>query len=158
MKTVAVNHELRFSCPDGFYQMDAEERSKLNVIKDGEGESFSNPEQHMLLSIGWARHSGLLTALAGVSGAAKSMEKQISKPMQQYGYRLVTTKDAAIDGEDAKGFRYEYEAQGVQMVGESFICKRNKTMYYLHVYYRKELEEESAAIWEGIFSSMRWIR
>ena len=78
--------------------------------------------------------------------------------MQQFGYRLLNMKDAMLDGEAAKGYNYEYETQGIGMAGESYACKRNKTMYYLHVYYRKELQEESLPVWEGIFSSMRWIR
>lgn len=157
MKTMALNHEVRFSCPDGFHVMDAEERSKLNFYEEGEGECLSDPERHIIISIGWKHLQGL-AALAGAANAAKTMEKAISKPMQQFGYRLVKMKDSVLDGEPVKGFCYEYEAQGISMVGESLACKRNKTMYYLHVYYRKELQEESASVWEDIFASMRWIR
>ena len=158
MKTMAMNHELRFSCPDGFHVMEAEERSRLNFFGDGECECLSDPDRHMIISIGWECLRGLATALNGAANAAKTMEKKICKPMQQYGYRLEKRKDAVLDGEAAKGFCYEYEAQGISMVGESFACRRNKTMYYLHVYYRKALQEESASVWEEILASMRWVR
>lgn len=158
MKTMAVNHELRLSYPDDFHVMDAEERSKLNFYEEGECECLSSPERHMIISIGWKHLQGLVASLAGAASAAKNMEKCISRPMQQYGYRLAETKDTVLDGEPAKGFCYEYEAQGISMVGESFACKRNKTMYYLNVYYRKEVQEESASFWEEFFTSMRWIR
>ena len=158
MKTMAVNHELRFECPEGFHVMDEEERSKLNFYGEGECECLSDPDRHIIISIGWARLGGLGAALGGAASAAKNMEKKLSKPMQQYGYRLLDMKDAMLDGEAAKGYSYEYETQGIGMAGESYACKRNKTMYYLHVYYRKELQEESLPVWEGIFSSMRWIR
>lgn len=157
MKTMAVNHELRFSCPEGFHEMNAEEKSALSFYGGGEYECFSDPERHMMISIGWETVKGL-AALGGAESAAKTAEKKIARSMQPFGYHLVKTEDTLLDGEAAKGFCYEYEAQGTAMAAQSFACKRNKTMYYLHVYYRKELQEESASVWKEIFDSMRWIR
>lgn len=157
MKTIAVNHEIRFSSPEGFNLMDAEERSKMNFYGDGEFECLSDPERHMIISIGWEPLRGL-ASLSGAANAAKNMEKRISKSMQPYGFKLTKMNEASLDGEDARGFSYEYNAQGISMMAESYACRRNKTMYYLHVYYRKELQEESVSVWNEIFDSMRWIR
>lgn len=157
MEVFAVNQELRFSCPEGFHVMDAKERSKLNFYGDGEFECLTDPERHIIISIGWRQLRGLAERLAGVENAVKTMEKRLRKPMQQFGYRMLNTKDTLLDGETAKGYCYEYEVQEIAMVGESFVCRRNRTMYYLHVYYRKAMQEASAPVWEEIMASMRWI-
>ncbi len=60
------------------------------------------------------------------------------------------------DGKEAKGFRYEYEAQGIGMTGDALAIKRDKTLYYLYIYARTELREESLALWEEILNSIRW--
>ena len=159
MTVMAVNHELKFSYPEGFHVMDAEERSKLNIVGEGEFECLSDPERHIIFTVGWKRMGGLAAALTGAQGSARAMEKKISEPMQQFGYRLVQRLiNTSLDGEEAFGFSYEYQAQGIDMVGESYACKKNKTMFFVHVYYRKELQEESLPVWQEILSSMRWIR
>lgn len=157
MKTMTVNQELQFSCPDSFHVMSAEEQGKLSFLGEGESECYTDPERHILMSIGWKPLGGLASLLIRASDAAHQMEAVVKQPMQQYGYKAEGPKAVILGGEKASGFRYGYEAGNIAMVGESLACKRGKTMYYLHVYYRESLREECASVWDEILSSVRWI-
>ena len=84
MTVMAVNHELKFSYPEGFHVMDAEERSKLNIVGEGEFECLSDPERHIIFTVGWKRMGGLAAALTGAQGSARAMEKKISEPMTTF--------------------------------------------------------------------------
>ena len=56
---VTWNDTLTISCPEGFHVMDEEERSRLNFYGEGECECLSDPDRHIIISIGWARLNGL---------------------------------------------------------------------------------------------------
>ena len=154
--TITVNQSLEVSCPEGFHVMDAEERSKISFYGGGECECLSDPDRHMVVCIGWKPLPALAALMLGAADAAKDMEKKVRKPMQPFGYTFLRNEKTSLDGEATHGFAYEYNAQGTAMVGESFACRKSKTMYYLHVYYRKELETESAPVWKEILASMKW--
>ena len=63
---------------------------------------------------------------------------------------------AGIGGEQAEGFSYAYEAQGVDMYGESYVIKYDRKLYYLNFYARGELLNESLEVWNRILSSAMW--
>ena len=151
-----LNEELNLACPEGFREMDQAERAKLNMLKDGEGVCLTDPARHTVLSVGWKRTGRLLSFLASAEDSAKSMEHRIAKAMAVYGYRSEGFLSGQIDGAPAKGFRYVYTAQGVEMCGESWAVKHGKTFYYLHVYLRAALREESLACWDAILEGLRW--
>ena len=150
------NNTLHLSFPDSFHVMDYDERQKLNKLVDGPGECLADPENHIIISIGW-KELGLFPALLVSSkDAADNSQKAISQAMQPYGYRFRETFAEDIDGEKAPGFSYEYEAQGIAMHGETCVVKHNKVLYYLHIYMRRELKEESTKIWKDILATAKW--
>ncbi|MBR3154478.1 MAG: hypothetical protein IKF10_05695, partial [Lachnospiraceae bacterium] len=56
------NSTLHLSFPDGFHVMDNDERQKLNMLADGPGECLTDPDRHIIISIGW-KELGLFPAL-----------------------------------------------------------------------------------------------
>lgn len=155
METYTLNNEMNISIPEGFRQMSAEERSRLNFIKDGEGECFTDTERHMILSIAWKK-AGFAGLLVNTKEAAESMEKQTAGPMAPYGYKNEGFFSRDIGGNESRGFCYSYEAQGTAMSGESMIVKNGKTFYYLHAYMRTALKEESEAVVKEILDGISW--
>ena len=86
---------------------------------------------------------------------AKNSEKTIRKAMQNMGYRCRGFEKRQIAGNRAEGFGYEYSAQGVEMLGETYVTKIEKTIYYLNFYNRRECETETAAVWEQILETVK---
>ena len=148
--------KLTLPCPDGFHVMDETEQSGIRFFGDSPGRCLSDPERHILISVGRKTLGGLSTLLINAKDAAKRMEASIRKPMLEYGYRLNGFAAKSVGSERAEGFSYEYESQGTGMYGESYVVKRDKALYYLNLYARKEQRPDSLEVWTTILSSAKW--
>lgn len=150
------NNSLHLSFPDGFHVMDYDERKNLKMIEEGPGECLTNPEKHIIISIGWKELSFLPSLLVSARDASDNAQKAIQSAMQPYGFQFRETFTENIGGENASGISYEYEAQNILMHGETYVIKRKKVLYYLHLYFRRDSKEESTKIWKEILSSAKW--
>ena len=153
-----LNNELRLSVPEGFHVMDEEEKSRLRLLEEGPFVGLSDPERHILVTVGWKQLGGLLSALVSSGDVAKSMEKNVSRAMAQLGYRRTGFTKTQVAGAEAGGFRYEYRAQDVDMAAESVAVKIKKTVYYFHFYGRAAGKEENAVCRDAILSSVQRIK
>ena len=154
--TVVLGDKLTLSYPEGFHVMDSSEKSGMQFFGGSTGECLSDPERHILISIGWKSIGGIASLLISAKDAAKKMEASIRKPMQNYGYRLNEFTSKRVGSEEAEGFCYEYESQGTGMYGESYAVKRGKELYYLNLYARREQRDETIDVWNTILSSAKW--
>ena len=141
-------HGLTLPIPEGFHVMDEEEWSRMKLLADGEGAGLSDPERHIVVTLGWKQTGGFSAALLSAKDLAKNMEKQICKAMAALGCKSEGVKQRAIGGREAHGLRYGYTAQGTAMTGESWVIKEKKEILYLHGYMRTELLEASLPVWE----------
>ncbi len=157
MENILLNNELNLSYPEGFHVLDDEERNRLTFFEDGPGVCLSDPERHIMMSVGWKQAGGFAAMVLNSKDVAKNMEAKIRKPMKQFGYRLEGFVSREVGGKQANGFRYEYEAQGIGMFAESLAVKMNKTIYYIHFYARTALKAESLPIMEDILGSILWM-
>ena len=146
-------HGLNLSRPEGFHVMDEAEWSKLRVLEQGEGAGLSDPERHMIITLGYKQTGVFSAALLNTKDLAKNMEKQIHKPMTALGYQLESWKTCTISGREAEGFRYSYTVQNVGMTAESYVIKDKKEIYYLHAYMRTELLAASDPVWKAMLDA-----
>lgn len=154
--TYTFNNSLSLSIPDSFRKLDEAERKKMKMLADGPGMCFSDPDRHIIISIGWKELGLLPSLLVSARDAADNSQKAISQAMQPYGYRFHETFAEDIGGKSAPGFSYEYEAQGISMHGETCVIKHNKVLYYLHIYMRRDLKEDSTKLWKNILATAKW--
>ncbi len=145
--------DLTLSWPDGFHVMDQAEWSKLKLLASGESAGLSDPERHIIVTVGYRQVNGFSAALLSGRDLAKNMEKQIRKSMISLDYTFTGFHRKTVGGKAAEGFRYSYISNGVSMTGESFVIKNRRELYYLHVYMRTELLESSLTVWEGILDA-----
>ena len=156
MNTVMIGDKLTLSYPDGFHIMDSVEKSNMQFFDGSTGECLSDPERHILISIGAKPIGGIFSFLVNAKDAAKKMEASIRKPMQKYGYLLNRFAEKSVGGKKAEGFSYEYASQGTDMYGESYVIKYDRKLYYLNLYAHRELLSESLDIWNMVLSSAKW--
>ncbi|MBR3228097.1 MAG: hypothetical protein IKF68_06085 [Erysipelotrichaceae bacterium] len=154
METV-FNNEMKLCFPEGFRMFTEEEMKKQNFIKEGPGNCLKDEERHIVISVAWKK-VGLLGRLVRPEEAVRSMEKQIAAPMKDYAYSLEDFMNKRVGDTDMYGFRYSYRVQDTGMTGESFILEKDRTFYYLHVYYRTEIKE-SRKVWDDILCSLEWV-
>lgn len=151
-----LNDALRLTIPEGFHVMTDEECGRFTVLEEGEWIGLSDPERHILMTVGWKPVGRFTAALLSGRDIAKNMERWIRKPMQPLGYRLEAFGERAIAGTKAHGLRYGYEVQTVEMMAESYAVKHKRTIYYLHFYARAALWQESLPVREEFLASVRW--
>lgn len=155
MQELLLNDELYLTYPAGFRRMTAEELGKLQMLAAGEGVALTDPERHMIVTVGWKQPGMLTNMLLSVKDLAKNMERQIRKPMEEFGYRLESRQERDIAGLPARGICYTYRVQGTDMYAESWVCRNKRTVYWFHVYARNELREESLPVWSEILGLTR---
>ena len=152
-----LNESLELSYPDGFHVMDEEERSKLTLLEEGPCEFLTDPDRHMIISIGWKPLGGLTSLLLNAKDIAKTMKARIAKATVQYDFKEVGPVIKNVGGEEADGFAYTYKSNDIEMFGESLVIKHDKVFYYLHVYIRENAKEENIEVWNEILSSVNWL-
>ena len=86
------NNSLHLSFPDGFHVMDYDERKNLKMIEEGPGECLTNPEKHIIISIGWKELSFLPSLLVSARDASDNAQKAIQSAMQPYGLMNASKK------------------------------------------------------------------
>ena len=155
MTKVKVN-ELQLAYTEDFHEMSESEKAGLHFYKDEAGVCLSAPEKHIIISVGWKK-SAVASLMINAREAAEKTEESISGPMKAYGYELEGFTDHVLDGEKACGFRYHYTSQDIGMTGETVVVKYKKVFYYLNLYARTELLEESLKIWQAMLDSAEWL-
>ena len=155
METLLWNDGWVLAVPQGFHVMDEKEREEIRFLGGVQGECLSDPERHILFSVAWKRIGGFAALILSEKDIAKAMEFRIREPMEAYGYIPEGFSGRLIGGKKAFCFRYAYEVEGVAMRGESMAFKDGKTVWYVHFYYRQEMEAESRPVAEEMLASLR---
>ena len=93
---------LTLDCPDGFHIMTGEEFSKLNVYGGENGEGMSDPDRHIIVTVGYKPVGALTGLIVSAKDAAKGMEARLKKPMQAYGYKLIGFCSKTVGNENAE--------------------------------------------------------
>ena len=154
MIKVTLNDSLNMMFPDGFHELDKDEREKTKILFDGEWKGITDPDRHMLVTAGWKKIGGLVSLLLPGSEITKNAEKLISKSMQPYGYSLQGFAGKKIAGVEAQGFAYTYNSEGTDMYGETYVTKVVMLLYYFHMYSSAIDKEKNVSAWNGILESI----
>ena len=154
MKRVKFYKDMSILCPEGFHVMDKEELKTMNFL-EGEGVCLSDPERHMIVTLGVKQVNGFTSMMMNERDIAKNMETAIRRAQEPYGYKLVDHFKRKIGGKDALGFGYEYASQEVEMYGESYSLKDGKVITYYHMYSRRGLKDENLQVWKEMLESVR---
>ena len=154
MTEIVLNNKLRVQYSEWFRVLSEDERNQIKMLEDGQGICLSDPDRHILVSIGWKQPPRLALMMLNSRDLAKNAEKQISKAMQPYGYIAKGGRQRQIAGTETCGFGYEYTAQGIPMYAETFVMKKGRTVYYFHFYARTALKEESLAVWNELLDGI----
>ena len=155
MHEIDINEEFTISYPEGFHVMTDEEWSKLNVLEDGPGVGLSDPDRHIIVTVGWKQVGGLTAKLIKGPDLVKNMEKRIRKAMAPWDYKNKGFSHRSVADSTAEGVGYTYRVQDTGMYAESYAMSRGRTLYYLHFYVRQEFKEEGLPVWEEMLASAR---
>ncbi len=156
MSELKITDELNMTYPDSFHVMGEKERANLNSMTGDDFVGLSDPEANMIVTVGYKANVGFAAKLLSAKDMAKNMEKQIAKPMMIYSYARGRFKETQIGGISGYGFDYSYEVQGLVMIGESYVVKRDKSVYYFNMYSRDNMKTKNLSTWEDMLKQARW--
>ncbi len=156
MNDLKITDELHMEYPDTFHVMDEKEKESLNSMTGDDFVGLSDPDSHIIVAVGYKTIPGFSAMLLSAKDIARNMEKQLSKPMRLFSYARGRFKDTEIGGIDASGFDYSYEVQGIVMLGESYVVKKNKTIFYFNMYTRDNMKAMNLSTWADILRQVRW--
>lgn len=148
MAEFIINNEMKVTCPEGFHVMNEEELSELNFIAKGDCEVLSDPERHIIISVGWRSAKGVSFLLLRPYDIVRNEARTVARANKYFNFRMGDFTEGVIGGEDANGFRYGYTADEIDMAVETVVLRHNKKFYYLHFYTREDQMEENGALWE----------
>lgn len=155
MQEIILNNEFKLSVPDGFHVLSEEEKAGMRLLEEGPFVGLSNPDRHIMATIGWKKAPGFSSLLLSSKDLIKNTEKTVRKSMSPFGYRCRGFEKKQIAGNEADSFLYEYTAQQVDMLAETCVMKVDKIIYYFNFYGRAALEQESLSAWNEILGSMQ---
>ena len=156
MELVPLNNELSIQRLEGFRVLDEEERGRLNFMKEGPGICLSDPERHILVSVAYKKIGGFSNLLLNEKDLVKNMEAGIAKAMRPFDFQKAGAVQRTVGGRAAEGFSYTYMAQSVAMYAEALLVRSGKTIFYLYLYAREELKQESIPVWEELLAGAEW--
>ncbi len=157
MSNLNINDKLNITYPDTFHVMDEAEKKNLQTMTDEDFTGLSNHDDHIIITIGAKEIPGFSNLVLSTKVLIKNMEKQVGKAMMINSYARGRFKDREIDGVKACGFDYSNEVQGIVMMGESYVVKKDKTVYTFNMYSRDNLRAKNMKTWEEMLGSIRWI-
>ena len=82
-----LEDKLFLEYPEGFHELDKDERKGLVLLEDGPCLCLFDQEKHILISIGWKKLSGFSSMMLRTADIAANMAKQIKAGMQAFAYR-----------------------------------------------------------------------
>ena len=79
MNLISINDRYTLPVPDGFHVVEETDKQKLNVMGGGDWMGLSDPDRHLLMTLGWKKIGKLPSKLLNTQGLAKAMEKVIGE-------------------------------------------------------------------------------
>ena len=110
----------------------------------------------MMVTVGTKQINGITNFLLSNKDLLKKTEEDIAHAMKPYGYALSEYLTENADGQEIRGFAYEYEAEGKAMYGQAYVTKKDKVVYYLYLYVRNENKENGLKLWKKIIDGLKW--
>ena len=153
---ITLNNTLQLSGLECFRIMDEDEIAGYRMGLASGGVCLCATEKHMIISTAWKKEGGFLARLFGYSDLVRSMESCYRRSFKQYGFNMDGYLERETGGVTANGLRYRYNAQDIDMTGESYALEKDGIVYYLHVYYRTAFSEECRKIWNAILDTAKW--
>ncbi|MBR4461909.1 MAG: hypothetical protein IKS51_04945 [Erysipelotrichaceae bacterium] len=155
MKEIIVN-DLILCYDEPFRVLGEEETNQMKFYNDSQGICIRNDEEHMMVTVGIKQINGIMNLLLTNKDLVKKTEEDIAHAMKPYAYQLSGHLTENADGQEIHGFAYEYEAEGKPMYGEAYVAKKDKVIYYLYLYVRRENKEDCLGIWKKMIGDLRW--
>ncbi|MBE6514076.1 MAG: hypothetical protein E7Z69_03130 [Thermoplasmata archaeon] len=154
MNRAVVNGEVSVEVPEGFSILGKDELDGLYADSNPDRWGMADEGRGMILSVFWHRNGALMSSIASVEDACRSTEMRLARRLGPYGYSLEGFYMREVCGQDARGFRHSYSANGVDRVCEVTLFKSGRVFYTVYCYSTAEGEQGNRPVLSAVVDSM----
>ncbi len=155
MKEIIID-DLILYYDDDFSLIGEEETMQMKFYGDSTGICIRNEKKHMIVTIGSKKINGFSNLLLNNKDLVNLTQEDIARAMRPYDYKLASSLMETADGQEMRGFAYDYIAEGVPMYGEAYVAKKDRKIYYLYLYVRQECKEDGIGLWKKMIGDLKW--
>lgn len=155
MQQTTVNEELEICYPDSFAIMSEDELREAYGMDYADMWGIRDAENHALFTIIWKESFDLAPKLISTKSLIKRVESKLKKAFRKQGYACSGYFKRELAGQEAEGFGYSYQVQGITQTCEAIVVRRGKSCYTLYYYTRPECAQANRAAYDEMLSSIR---
>jgi hypothetical protein len=155
MTECSIEGGLSISFPEGFRVLTEEEMDAMYLDSNHDRWGIVDEALHVTLCIFYHRSGRIISKLGDAEVVCKNTERNLSKALKGYGYRMSGFRDSEISGHRVKGFSYDYVLRDVEYSCGVDVLKVGNICYTFYRYTRKEGPEAGGQALDGIMSSVK---
>lgn len=130
MSRQVINETFSLQVPDCFEILTEE---TLRGMNRNAGDSFRwgarDTENHVVLLALWKQYPAILARLLDLKAIARKNEQLTRRAHEGYGYRFLESFSMQAGTEQAEGYRFSYEREGIIQVCSNYLIRDGKTVY-----------------------------
>ncbi|MDO4537633.1 MAG: hypothetical protein Q4B54_05675 [Coriobacteriales bacterium] len=154
MKKSLVNDELSITYPNAFRDMELTELQLLYKTTYKYMWGARDEKHHVMIAIIWKENNRFLQKLVSEKSLATTYEKNMRKAQAQSNYHLDGFFEREVAGQQAQGFGYSYETDGVGQQGEALVFRRDRVNYTLYYYTGAEQASSNRIMYQDVLESL----
>ena len=130
MSRQIINETFSLQVPDGFEVLTEE---ALRGMNRNAGDPFRwgarDAENHVVLLALWKQYPAILARLLDLKAIARKNEQLTRRAHEGFGYRLLESFSMQAGTEQAEGYRFSYEREGIRQTCSNILIRDGKTVY-----------------------------
>lgn len=155
MEKQVLNGSLELQVPEGFTVLGEEEKNSGKYYREAPKWMAKAPEKHMNLAVTWEELNAFSAFMLSAKDLAKKGDANMKTALKDNGYRSEGIRSVSVGQEKGEGYRYFYQAEGVDMIGDVICLKKGRTAYYIYSYMRAEARQECDPLLASFLSGMK---
>jgi hypothetical protein len=130
MRQETINGTFTLQIPDGFEVLTEED---LRKMYRNAGDPFQwgvrDTANHVIITALWKQYPALLSWALDLKAVVKKNEQLTGQAHAAYGYRFLEFFSMQAGDEEAEGYRFCYDKEGVTQACSNFLVKEGRTIY-----------------------------
>ena len=130
MRRETINETFALQIPDEFEVLTEDDLGKMyRNVGDPFRWGVRDTENHVIITALWKQYPALLSWTLDLKAIVKKNEQLTGKVHAAHGYRFLEFFSMQAGAENAEGYRFCYDKEGVTQVCSNFLIKDGRTIY-----------------------------
>ena len=152
-----INETFTLQIPDSFEVLSEDDLRKMyRNIGDPFRWGVRDTENHVIMTALWKQYPALLSWMLDLKAIVKKNEQMTGKVHAAHGYRFLEFFSMQAGDEEAEGYRFCYDREGMTQVSNIFLIKDGRTIYSFICVGREETMERDRETFRRIMETLEY--